>query len=302
LKTDVANQLNNHGTLSAADSLRRHWPEYLMEAGEAGFYLFSACALATLFWHPHSPIQRYMPGDADRRIFMGLAMGATIIAIVLSPWGKQSGAHFNPAVTFTFYRLGKVASWDAAFYCAAQLFGAVAGVALASLLLRGAPADKAVRYAATMPGIYGDKTAFIAELAISFVLMNVILFASNHQVLAPYTHYFAAILVAVYIAFESPLSGMSANPARTFGPAVYTHYWHALWIYFIAPPLGMLVAAEVFLLARERQSPHCAKLHHHNDKRCIFCHSEPHRAGPAIVISKPSSSCIGTRTSRRNIL
>ena len=49
--------------------------------------------------------------------------------------------------------------------------------------------------------------------------MRAILFASNHEVLAPYTHYFAAILAAVYIAFESPLSGMSTNPARTFGPA-----------------------------------------------------------------------------------
>ena len=113
----------NKGTLNAADSLRLHWPEYLMEAGESGFYLFSACAVATLLWHPASPIQRYLPSDAVRRMLMGLAMGATIIAIVLSPWGKQSGAHFNPAVTFTFYRLGKVASWDAVFYCAAQLLG-----------------------------------------------------------------------------------------------------------------------------------------------------------------------------------
>ena len=154
-------------------------------------------------------------------MLMGLAMGATILAIVLSPWGKQSGAHFNPAVTFTFYRLRKVALWDAVFYCAAQLLGAVAGVALASLVLQGAPAHKAVRYAATIPGIYGDTIAFVAELAISFILMGAILFASNHEVLAPYTHYFAAILVAVYIAFESPLSGMSTNPARTFGPALY---------------------------------------------------------------------------------
>ena len=241
------------GTLSAADSLRLHWPEYLMEAGESGIYLFSACAFATLLWHPASPIQRHLPSDAVRRMLMGLAMGATIIAIVLSPWGKQSGAHFNPAVTFTFYRLRKVALWDAVFYCAAQLLGAVAGVALASLVLQGAPAHKAVRYAATLPGIYGDTIAFVAELAISFILMSAILFASNHEVLAPYTHYFAAILVAVYIAFESPLSGMSTNPARTFGPALYASYWHALWIYFIGPPLGMLAAAEVLLLARERQ-------------------------------------------------
>jgi aquaporin Z len=263
------------GALSAGDSLRFHWPEYLMEAGESGFYLFSACIIATLLWHPASPIQRHLPGDAVRRMLMGLGMGATIIAIVLSPWGKQSGAHFNPAVTFTFYRLRKVALWDAVFYCAAQLLGAVAGVALSSLVLAGAPAHKAVRYAATTPGIYGDSIAFIAELAISFILMSAILFATNDEVLAPYTHYFAAVLVALYIAFESPLSGMSTNPARTFGPAVYAGYWHALWIYFVAPPLGMLVAAEVLLLVRERKVPYCAKLHHHNDKRCIFRHSGP---------------------------
>src|SRR5580658_6187608 len=268
------------GTLSAADSLSLHWPEYLMEAGESGLYLFSACAVATLLWHPASPVQRYLASDAVRRMLMGLAMGGTIVGIVLSPWGKQSGAHFNPAVTFTFYRLGKVAWWDAVFYCAGQLHGAVAGVALASLVLQGAPAHKAVRYAATLPGIYGNTIAFVAELAISFILMGAILFASNHEVLAPYTHYFAAILVAVFIAFESPLSGMSTNPARTFGPALYASYWHVLWIYFIGPPLGMLAAAEILLVARRWQGPYCAKLHHHNDKRCIFRHSGPEPTTP----------------------
>jgi aquaporin Z len=270
----------NEGRLSATGSLRLHWPEYLMEAGEAGLYLFSACAVATLLWHPASPVQ--LPNDAVRRMLMGLAMGASIMAIVLSPWGKQSGAHFNPAVTFAFYRLGKVAPWDTVFYSAGQLVGAVSGVGLASLVLQGAPSHKAVRYAATVPGIYGDSIAFVAELIISFILMSAILFASNHEVLAPYTHYIAATLVAIYIAFESPISGMSTNPARTFGPALYTSYWHALWIYFIGPPLGMLAAAEVFLLARERKGPYCAKLHHHNDKRCIFRHRGPDPTAPRV--------------------
>ena len=114
-------------TLSVAHSQRLHWPEYLMEGGESGFYLFAACAVATLLWHPASPVQGCLPNDTIRRILMGLAIGATIIAIVLSPWGKQSGAHFNPAVTFAFCRLGKVGSWDAAFYVAAQFLGAVGG-------------------------------------------------------------------------------------------------------------------------------------------------------------------------------
>jgi aquaporin Z len=192
-----------------------------METGEACLYLFSPCAFAALLWHPASPAQHWLPSEAVRRLLMGLAMGTTIIAIVLTPWGRQSGAHFNPAVTFTFYRLGKVAPWDTVFYCVGQLLGAVAGVALASLALHGAPAHRAVDYAATVPGIYGVTVAFVAELAISFILMGVILFATSLESLSAYTHYFAAAVVALYIAFESPLSGMSTNPARTFGPAAY---------------------------------------------------------------------------------
>jgi Major intrinsic protein len=76
-----------------------------METGEAGFYLFSACAIATLLWHPASPLQAYLANDAVRRMLMGTGMGATIILIVLSPWGKQSGAHFNPAVTLAFFSI-----------------------------------------------------------------------------------------------------------------------------------------------------------------------------------------------------
>jgi hypothetical protein len=72
---DVANpDVANKSTLSAGDSLRLHLPEYAMEAGETGVYLFSACAFATLLWHPASPIQRYPPSDAVRRMLMGLAM------------------------------------------------------------------------------------------------------------------------------------------------------------------------------------------------------------------------------------
>jgi aquaporin Z len=273
------------------DDKRLHWPEYLMEAAEAGIYLFSACVFATLLWHPASPIQRHLPSDAIRRMLMGLAMAATIIAIVLSPWGKQSGAHFNPAVTFAFFRLRKMTLWDTAFYCTAQLAGAVVGVGLAALVLQGAPAHKAVRYAATIPGVYGDTVAFVAEVAISFVLMSAILFASNHRVLAPYTHYIAAVLVALYIAFESPISGMSTSPARTLGPAPYAGYWHALWIYFIGPPLGMLAAGEVFLLARQGKGPYCAKLHHHNNKRCIFRHDGPDPTAHPNPDAGPANDC-----------
>jgi aquaporin Z len=250
--------------------LRFHWPEYLMEAGELALYMFSACAFATLLQHPASPIRHLIACGFSRRALYGLAMGSSAIGIVMSPWGKQSGGHFNPAVTFTFYRLGKVEFWDAVFYAGGQFLGAVIGVSIAALLLRGAPAHHAVRYAATVPGMYGKAIALVGELAISFVLMITVLFASNHEKLARHTPYFAGALVAIYITFEAPLSGMSMNPARTFAPAFYGGYWQALWIYFLAPTLGMLAAAQVFLRVRQGVPPLCAKLHHANDKRCIF--------------------------------
>jgi aquaporin Z len=61
---------------------------------------------------------------------------------------------------------------------------------------------------------------------------------------------------------------MSMNPARTFGSAFGASIWMSLWIYFIAPPIGMLLAAEVF--TRGRNQALCAKFHHHNNQRCIF--------------------------------
>jgi aquaporin Z len=78
-------------------------------------------------------------------------------------------------------------------------------------------------------------------------------------------------MVALFITVEGPLSGMSMNPARTLGSALFARDWTALWVYFIAPPIGMLGAAELYLRQRGREAVFCAKLHHQNGKRCIFC-------------------------------
>jgi aquaporin Z len=102
--------------------------------------------------------------------------------------------------------------------------------------------------------------------------MSTILVSSNRESLTRYTPYLVGLLYAIFITLEAPLSGMSMNPARSFGPALHVSYWHAIWLYFTAPTLGMLIAAEVFLRARGGVYPFCAKLHHANKKRCIFRH------------------------------
>jgi len=252
------------------DALRQHWPEYLMEAAELGLFMISACAFTVLLYHPASPIARAFSNELARRAVMGTAMGSTAIAIIFSPLGKRSGAHFNPSVTLTFFRLGKVKPWDTAFYIVAQFVGGIAGVAVAMLVLGRAVAAPSVNYAATVPGSRGPLAAFVAEALISFVLMSVVLCVSNTKRLARWTGLFAGALVATYITVESPISGMSMNPARTFGSAFGANVWMSLWIYFVAPPLGMLLAAEIFSRGKTRRTAACAKFHHHNNQRCIF--------------------------------
>ena len=256
--------------MSASAALRRHWPEYLMEAAGLGIFMLSACLFTTLLEHPGSPVRQAIAAPFLRRVLMGLAMGLTAVAIVYSRWGQQSGAHLNPSVTLTFLRLGKVARWDAVFYVLAQILGGAAGVAVAGLALGGLLADPAVNHAVTQPGAQGIAAAFAAEAGISSLLMAVVLATSNAERLARFTGLFAGTLVATYIALEAPLSGMSMNPARTLASALGADMWRALWVYFVAPPLGMLLAAEAYRRFTGPGSVICAKLHHANHRRCIF--------------------------------
>lgn len=241
-----------------------------MEGAELGIFMISACFFTALLEHPASPALRLIPNSFVRNALIGLAMALTAVSIIYSGWGKQSGAHMNPAMTLTFFRLGKMEPWDAFFYVIAQFLGGVFGVAVASLLLGMVVTHPSVNYAITRPGPRGVRVAFMAEVLISFVLLLTVLTVSNSKKWARYTGLFAAALIASYITFEAPLSGMSMNPARTFGSAFLARSFDALWLYFVAPPIGMLAAAEVYVRLRSIRAVHCAKYHHNNDKRCIF--------------------------------
>jgi len=263
-------EASNRWSEQMIDAWKRHWPEYLLEAAELGLFMISACAFTVLLFHPASPVTQVIQNEGIRRLLMGVAMGATAVALIFSPFGKRSGAHFNPAVTLTFLRLGKIAPWDAAFYILFQFVGGIVGVLMATIFFRNLVAHPAVNYAVTVPGPEGQTAAFVAELTIAFILMTVILTISNTKRLGRWTGLFAGALVAIYIRLEAPISGMSMNPARTFGSAFGAHVWTSLWIYFTAPPLGMLLAAEVYKRVKGGQAVACAKLHHYNNRRCIF--------------------------------
>jgi aquaporin Z len=252
------------------NTFRHHHPEYLMEAFGLGTVMICAATFTTMLNHPASPLYGAIVDPLLRRLLIGVAMGLTVIALIYSPWGKQSGAHFNPVVTLTFLRLGKVKRGDALFYILFQFLGGLAGLFLAVGILKGAIADPSVNYIVTMPGAGGVGVAFFAELAISFGMMLMVLMVSNHPSRGQYTGLFAGGLIAIYITLEAPLSGMSMNPARSLASAIPAQHWNDIWLYFTAPLLGMMLAAEIYVRWKGRGAIYCAKLHHHNNKRCIF--------------------------------
>jgi aquaporin Z len=121
----------------------------------------------------------------------------------------------------------------------------------------------------------GIGAAFCAEVILTFILMSVILRVSNNSRWHTFTGLCTGILVAAYIAIEAPISGMSMNPARTFASAVPAQHWTALWVYFTAPLLGMLLAAEVYVRTRGPRSVGCAKLHTKTTSAVSFVASPP---------------------------
>ena len=258
------------GIAPMVDALRSHWPTYLMEAAELGLFMVSACVVTALLGHPSSPIHRAIPSDFLRRALTGIAMGLTAFSLVHSPMGRRSGAHMNPSFTLMFLRLKKIAPWDACFYAIGQFLGGFAGVLVSWLAFGTRLAHEKVNYAATLPGTAGVRVAFVAELSISFLLALTVLLVSNHWRLSRLTPYFSASLIAAYITFEAPSSGMNMNPARTLGSAILPHAFRAIWIYFVAPPIGMLQASELYLRLRSGAHIYCAKLDHHNSAPCIF--------------------------------
>jgi aquaporin Z len=271
----VADDFRLAGPQPLIQLIRDHLPEYVMEAFGLCLFMISACMFGTLIGHPDSPVHQSIGNPLGRRLLMGLAMGLTAILNIYSPWGKQSGAHLNPATTLTFFRLGKVKGRDALFYALAQFIGGALGVWIAAMLMGNVLSHRSVNYVATQPGDYGLAAAFIAEIIITFILFSVVLRVSSNEKIARFTGVFVGFLVAAYITVEDPFSGMSMNPARTLASALFAQSYASLWIYFIAPPAGMLLAAEVYLRLDGKSNPGCAKLHHQNNRRCIHCGDNP---------------------------
>jgi aquaporin Z len=252
----------------AIATLREHWSQYVAEGAGLALFMFVAGCVAAALSVPPEPLRA--AGPLAQRFAFGLAMGATAATLVYSPLGRRSGGHLNPAVTLTYFLLGKSERFDAAFYVIAQFAGAACGLMAAAFLCGPRLGGPDVHYIVTRGG-FGPAVAFAAEFVIAAVLMTAVLIVSNSTRYMRFTGLVAATLVVSFITFEAPLSGMSLNPARSLASALTAHDWDGLWVYFIAPPLGMFAAAFAFVRLRGSERVLCGKLNHAPDSvPCIF--------------------------------
>jgi len=164
---------------------------------------------------------------------------ALMVAAVILFMGAVSGAHLNPAVSFSFALRGDFPWKRVPAYVAAQFAGAI----LATLLL-WALIGKQGSAGLTLPGTgISTTTAMLWEAVLTVGLVSVILgTASGAQQIGP----LAAVGVGSYIALAglwgSPVSGASMNPARSLGPALVLGNWTAWWAYLAGPVAGGAIA------------------------------------------------------------
>lgn len=173
-----------------------------------------------------------------------LASGLILIAIVYT-WGQYSHAHVNPATSFGVAVAGEMPWTTMIAYWIVQFLGAILAAALITYFFGTANGGGASVGSLT----YTDQwKALLVEAFITFFLVMAFLFASKspaHSIVLGLAY--GSTLAAIFF-FGGSLTGASANPARSLGPALFTNNMSSIWIYLLGPAIGALVAGLVFRL------------------------------------------------------
>ena len=208
-----------------------------------------------------------LPSDSVRRLVVGGLFAACVSLVAVSPLGRLSGAHLNPAVTLSFWSLGRVSSHDVGGYLTAQLTGAFLGTALVALLW-GATADS-VDGGATMIGT-GIALAVSLEAAMTAMLIGVILLFVSDARLASWTPLAIWPVITALVWIGSPYTGTSLNPTRSIAPALVFAQAADLWVYMVAPIAGAVAVALLWRRRERAAQPKTAKLFHDPEYPCCL--------------------------------
>ena len=237
-----------------------HWGPWLCEFVGTALLLAGGLSAVFLDFGASSPIAAHVPSMSVRLLLTGLLFAGTGSLVALSPLGRRSGAHLNPAVTLAFWTQHKVHPHDLAGYIVAQLAGAL--VAVAGLRLAWGHTARELQLGTTQPGHGFDPLdAAGLEMLMTASLVLMIFFFTSHTRSARWTPLGNWLLVATLVWQGAPYTGTSLNPARSLGPALLAPQLANIWVYIVGPCAGALLAAAVFAAFRHTNTL-TAKLFH----------------------------------------
>ncbi len=217
---------------------------YAAETLGTALLVFLGLSSVIAFWGVGAPLGHWPLSPDWRRFVNGFAFGSVGAAIAYSPLGRISGAHINPAMTFAFFLADRLKWRDAGCYVVAQLGGAAIGIAC---LLSWGHTGASTEWGASLP----DRQlpfiwAVLGEVVCTFLLVALVFFFASHTKCQPFTPLINPPLFAVLSCLEAPLSGASANPARSFGPELVSGDWTGWWVYWIGPAAGAALAVGAY--------------------------------------------------------
>lgn len=223
--------------------LKSDWKLFVAEAIGTGLLLLVGLSIVIFNWGEGSIVAKLIPSESVRKLLTGFMFGSVGCLITISPVGKISGAHINPAVTLAFWLRGKIKFDTMVGYVLSQLIGGVIGTI--PLLMWGKQGES-LQYSITLPGNAGLTAAFIGEIVATACLIIYLYLFIGTKRLRNYTPYGIPFLYAILIWAEADLSGCSTNPARSFAPALITGNFTYQWVYWVAPSIGVILVTLFF--------------------------------------------------------
>ena len=191
-----------------------------------------------------SVISRAIPQIHGELVVVGVAVALLLAGLILSPLGRASGGHMNPAISLTMWRFGVFPGAGVVPYTVAQLLGSVVGVLAARVVWGEVIAERPVVYAALQPGpLWTIAELFAAETVSMAVIVLIVGICLADDRVARFVPWVVGVLIGTAIAVLGTSTGGSVNPARQFGPAVMSGETLFLWVYLLAPMVGAVIGA-----------------------------------------------------------
>lgn len=186
---------------------------------------------------------------------VALAFGLSVTAMAYGI-GHVSGCHINPAVSIGVWAAGRMPGSELPGYIIAQFLGGLCGAILLSVILSG----KIEGYDIAASGLgqngwgvgyaggFGLGAALVVELVGTFIFLVVILGSTSKAGITPVAGLAIGLTLAIIHITFIPVTGVSVNPARSFGPAVLVggKALSQLWLFILVPPIGGLLAGLLF--------------------------------------------------------